>query len=86
MANHLSAKKRIRSTARRTEINRTRRGRIRTYVRKVEEAIDSGDKAAAETAMQSAMPELHRSVLRGIMHKNTAARKISRLTRRIKTL
>ncbi len=86
MANHLSAKKRIRSTARRTEINRTRRGRIRTYVRKVEEAIDSGDKAAAETAMQSAMPELHRGVLRGIMHKNTAARKISRLTRRIKTL
>ena len=86
MANHLSAKKRIRSTARRTEINRTRRGRIRTYVRKVEEAIDSGDKAAAETAMQSAMPELHRGVLRGIMHNNTAARKISRLTRRIKTL
>jgi small subunit ribosomal protein S20 len=86
MANHLSAKKRIRSTARRTEINRTRRGRIRTYVRKVEEAIDSGDKSAAEAAMQSAMPELHRGVLRGIMHKNTAARKISRLTRRIKTL
>lgn len=86
MANHLSAKKRIRSTARRTVINRTRRGRIRTFVRKVEEAIDSGDKAAAESAMQNAMPELHRGVLRGIMHKNTAARKISRLTRRIKTL
>lgn len=86
MANHLSAKKRIRSTARRTVINRTRRGRIRTFVRRVEEAIDSGDKAAAELAMQSAMPELHRGVLRGIMHKNTAARKISRLTRRIKTL
>lgn len=86
MANHLSAKKRIRSTTRRTEINRMRRGRIRTFVRKVEEAIDSGDKPAAEAAMQSAMPELHRGVLRGIMHKNTAARKISRLTRRIKTL
>ncbi len=86
MANHQSAKKRIRQTVRRTEINRTRRGRIRTYVRKVEEAIEGGDKAAAETAMQSAMPELHRGVLRGIVHKNTAARKISRLTRRIKTL
>lgn len=86
MANHQSAKKRIRQTVRRTEINRTRRGRIRTFVRKVEEAIEGGDKAAAETAMQSAMPELHRGVLRGIMHKNTAARKISRLTRRIKTL
>ena len=86
MANHQSAKKRIRQTVRRTEVNRTRRGRIRTFVRKVEEAIEGGDKAAAETAMQSAMPELHRGVLRGIMHKNTAARKISRLTRRIKTL
>ncbi len=86
MANHLSAKKRIRSTARRTDINRTRRGRIRTFVRKVEEAIASGDKASAETAMKTAMPELHRGVLRGILHKNTAARKISRLTKRIKTL
>ncbi len=86
MANHQSAKKRIRSTARRTEINGARRGRIRTYVRKVEEAIESGDKTAAQAAMQNAMPELHRGVLRGIMHKNTAARKISRLTRRIKTL
>lgn len=86
MANHQSAKKRIRQTVRRTEVNRTRRGRIRTYVRKVEEAIEGGDKAAAETAMQSAMPELHRGVLRGIMHKNTAARKISRLTRRINSL
>ena len=86
MANHQSAKKRIRSTARRTEINGARRGRIRTYVRKVEEAIESGDKTAAQAAMQNAMPELHRGVLRGIMHKNTVARKISRLTRRIKTL
>lgn len=86
MANHLSAKKRIRSTARRTDINGARRGRIRTYVRKVEEAIATGDKAAAQTAMQGAMPELHRGVLRGILHKNTAARKISRLTKRIKLL
>ena len=86
MANHQSAKKRIRRTARRTEINRARRGRIRTYVRKVEEAIASGDKDSAQAAMQEAMPELHRGVLRGIMHKNTAARKISRLTKRINTL
>ena len=86
MANHQSAKKRIRQTERRTEINGTRRSRISTYVRKVEEAIESGDKAAAEAAMRGAMPELHRGVLRGIMHKNTAARKISRLTRRIKSL
>ena len=86
MANHQSAKKRIRRNARRADINRTRRGRIRTFVRKVEEAIASGDKTAAESAMQGAMPELHRGVLRGIMHRNTAARKISRLTKRIKTL
>jgi small subunit ribosomal protein S20 len=86
MANHQSAKKRIRSTVRRTEVNRTRRGRIRTYVRNVEEAIAGGDKATAETAMRAAMPELHRGVLRGLLHKNTAARKISRLTKRIKTL
>jgi len=86
MANHLSAKKRIRSTARRTDINGARRGRIRTCVRKVEEAIATGDKAAAQTAMQGAMPELHRGVLRGILRKNTAARKISRLTKRIKLL
>ena len=86
MANHQSAKKRIRQTARRTEINGARRSRIRTYVRNVEEAIESGDKAAAQVAMQSVMPDLHRGVLRGIMHKNTAARKISRLTGRIKAL
>lgn len=86
MANSLGAKKRIRRNGRRADINRTRRGRIRTYVRRVEEAIVSGDKTAAESAMQSAMPELHRGVLRGIMHKNTAARKISRLTRRINAL
>ena len=86
MANHKSAKKRIRQTVSRTEVNRDRRGRIRSYVRKVEEAIASGDKGSAETAMQGAMPELHRGVVRGVMHKNTAARKISRLTKRIKAL
>ena len=86
MATHQSAKKRIRQTVRRTEINRSRRGRIRTFVRNVEEAIASGDKGSAEAAMKNATPELHRGVLRGILHKNTAARKISRLTKRINAL
>lgn len=86
MATHKSAKKRIRQTERRTVINGARRGRIRTFVRKVEEAIESGDRGQAESAMRNAMPELHRGVLHGILHKNTAARKISRLTKRINSL
>ena len=86
MATHKSAKKRIRQTARRTLINGARRGRVRTFVRKVEEAIESGDRELAESAMKNAMPEMHRSVLHGILHKNTAARKISRLTKRINHL
>ena len=86
MATHKSAKKRIRQTARRTLINGARRGRVRTFVRKVEEAIESGDRELAESAMKNAMPEMHRSVLHGILHKNTAARKISRLTKRINNL
>ena len=86
MATHKSAKKRIRQTARRTLINGARRGRVRTFVRKVEEAIESGDRELAESAMKNAVPEMHRSVLHGILHKNTAARKISRLTKRINHL
>jgi small subunit ribosomal protein S20 len=86
MATHKSAKKRIRQTARRTLINGARRGRVRTFVRKVEEAIESGDRELAESAMKNAMPEMHRSVLHGILQKNTAARKISRLTKRINHL
>ncbi len=86
MATHKSAKKRIRQTARRTLVNGARRGRIRTFVRKVEEAIEGGDRGQAESAMKNAMPEMHRGVLRGILHKNTAARKISRLTKRINSL
>ena len=65
MANHKSAKKRIRQTERRTEVNRDRRGRVRTYVRKVEEAIESGDKGNAQSAMLGAVPELQRSVGHG---------------------
>jgi small subunit ribosomal protein S20 len=86
MANTKSAKKAARQTERRTEVNKTRRSRMRTYVRKVEEAIASGDKEAANVALREAQPELQRSAAKGIMHKNTAARKISRLSARIKAL
>ncbi|WP_011583410.1 MULTISPECIES: 30S ribosomal protein S20 [Chelativorans] len=86
MANTTSAKKAVRKIARRTAINKTRRSRVRTYVRKVEEAIASGDKGAAEAALKAAQPELMRAATRGVLHKNTAARKVSRLARRVKTL
>ena len=84
MANHKSAQKRIRQTARRTEVNGARRGRIRTFIKKVEAAIESGDQAAAQAAFRAAQPEMHRGVTRGIFHKNTMARKLSRLSARIK--
>ena len=86
MAHHKSAKKRIRRNARRAEINRDRIGRVRTYVKKVELAIAGGDKEAAQTAYKAAQPELHRGVTRGVLHRNTAARKLSRLTARIKAM
>ena len=86
MAHTVSAKKRIRQTERRTERNKARKSRIRTYVRKVEEALQTGDKGAAESAFKEMMPELHRGVSKGLMHKNTAARKLSRLSSRIKAL
>ena len=86
MANSPSAKKRVRQTERRTEINRDRRSRIRTSIKKVEETIASGDKAAAQTALKDAQPEIMRGAAKGILHRNTAARKISRLSARIKTL
>ena len=86
MANTKSAKKAARVTARRTAINKARRSRMRTFVRKVEEAIATGDKSAAETALQSAQPELMRSAQKGILHRNTASRKISRLSARIRAL
>lgn len=84
MANTPSAKKATRKIARRTEINRTRRSRVRSFIRKVEEAILSGDKDAAQTAFKAAEPELMRAVSRGIVHKNAASRKISRLAGRVK--
>ena len=86
MANHRSAKKRIRQTARRTAVNRNRISRIRTFVKSVEQAIESGDKEAAATAYKAAQPEIHRGVAKGVLHKNTAARRLSRLSRRIRAL
>ena len=86
MANIKSAKKRIRQEVKRTETNRSRMSRIRTHVRKVEDAIAGGDKKAAETALHAAMPELHRGVTKGVMHRNTASRKLSRLVKRVKAL
>ena len=86
MANSPQAKKRVRQTERRTAVNKARRSRIRTYLRKVEEAIASGDQGAARAALQSAQPEIMRGASKGVMHKNTASRKVSRLNNRIKAM
>jgi len=86
MAHHKSAKKRIRQTARRTESNRKRVSRVRTFVKKFELAAAGGDKDAAQAAFRAAMPELQRGVGRGIVNRNTAARKISRMAARLKAL
>lgn len=86
MANSKQAKKRIRQTARTTEVNRNRRSRMRTFEKKAELALQAGDKKAAQEAFTAAQPEIARNVNRGILHKNTAARKISRLSRRVKAL
>ncbi len=86
MANHPSAKKRIRQNARRKEINGARVGRIRTFVKKVELAIGAGDKSAAQAEFKLAQPELHRGIGAGVLHRNTVARKLSRLSSRIKAL
>lgn len=86
MANNASARKRIRQTEKRTARNRMRRSRVRTYLRKVELAIAGGDKGMAETAFRAAQPELHRAVTKGVLHQNTVARKLSRLSARIKAL
>ena len=86
MANTPQAKKRIRRNARRATINRTRVSRIRTFVKQVEAAIAAGDKEQALAAIRKVQPELARGVSKGVFHKNTAARKFSRLTRRIAAL
>ena len=86
MANTSQSKKRARQNEARFQINKARRSRIRTYLRKVEEAIASGDKDAATKALQAAQPELMRGVTKGVFHKNTASRKMSRLASRVKSL
>ena len=86
MANTPSAKKRIRNTLRKTDINKSRRPRIKTFVRKVEDALESKDAKAAMESLKVAQPEIMRGVTKGIFHKNTASRKISRLSSRIKAI
>jgi len=86
MANSPQSKKRARQNERRLAVNKARRSRIRTYLRKVEEAIASGDKDAAAKALQAAQPELMRGVTKGVLHKNTVARKMSRLSSRVKAI
>ena len=86
MANSPSSRKRARQIERRTAVNKARRSRIRTYIRKVEEAIVGGDATAAGDALRAAQPEIMRGVSRGVLHKNTAGRKVSRLAARVKAL
>ena len=86
MANTPQSKKRARQNETRFQINKARRSRIRTHLRRVEEAIASGDKDAATAALRAAQPELMRGVTKGVFHKNTAARKMSRLSARVKAL
>ncbi|PCJ68910.1 MAG: 30S ribosomal protein S20 [Rhodobiaceae bacterium] len=86
MANTKSAKKAIRQIERRTAVNKDRRSRMRSYVRKVEEAIESGDSSAAGEALKAAQPEIMRASQKGILHKNSASRKVSRLAKRVKLL
>jgi small subunit ribosomal protein S20 len=86
MANTSSAKKATRKIARRADVNQARRSRVRTFVRKVEEALATGDQAAAQAAFAAAQPELMRAATKGLLHKNTASRKVSRLAQRVKSL
>lgn len=86
MANTRSAKKMVRKIEARTSVNTARRSRMRTFIRRVEEAISAGDKVAAQKALKEAQPEIMRASGKGIIHKNTSARKVSRLTKRVKAL
>ncbi len=86
MANTSSAKKAVRKIAARTRVNKARRSRMRTFVRKVEEAIASGNREDASAALRAAQPEIQRAASRGILHRNTASRKVSRLSARIKSM
>ena len=86
MANTASAKEAVRSQARKTDVNRNRRTMVKTNLRRVEDAISKGDKAAASEALKAAEPAMMRAVSKGVFHKNTAARKISRLSKRVKAI
>ena len=86
MANHDSAKKRIRQTERRKAVNRNRLGRVRTYIKKVEQAIAAGDSDSAKEALKVAQPIIMRGAQKGVIHRNTASRKISRLATQIKSI
>lgn len=86
MANHASSKKRIRTNQAHAEVNTARRSRIRTFLKKVESEIAAGNGDAAKAALKQAQPELQRGVAKGILHKNTVARKLSRLSAKIKAL
>tara|TARA_R110001592_G_scaffold3525_6_gene19810 strand:- start:7512 stop:7772 length:261 start_codon:yes stop_codon:yes gene_type:complete len=86
MANHASAKKRVRRNNKRADINTARRSRIRTFVKKVETEISAGNADGAKQALIAAQPELHKGISKGLLHKNTVARKLSRLSARIKAL
>ena len=86
MANTASARKRIRQTKRRTERNQARKSRMRTFVKKVEAAIGGGDKKTASAALSAAQPEMQRAAGKGVVHRNTVARKLARLSARIKAM
>ena len=86
MANTPSAKKRVRQLERKTEVNKARRSRIKTFIKKVEESILAGDRSDAKNAFKIAQPEIQRGVTKGIFHKNTASRKLSRLLKRVKAV
>ena len=86
MANTASARKRIRQNVKRVARNKARKSRVRSFVRKLEEAIATGDKAAAQEAFRAAQPELQRAVTKGTLHANTVSRKVSRLSARVKSL
>ena len=86
MANSVSAKKRVRQTVKRTEIKKSRRSRIKTSIRKLEEAIESKDSKAAKECLRAAQPEIMRGVTKGLFHKNTVSRTISRLSARVKAI
>ena len=86
MANHVSAKKRIRRNARMEIVNKVRKNRVRSFIKKVEVAIEKADKKLAQQALKDAQPEMHRSVTKGVFNKNTISRKLSRLSNRIKKI